>query len=200
MIGLILMVVGVLYLWLLIWATRFAYRWAKAKGFSRKKCVLAGIGGFFIIYLPVFWDHIPTLVAYEYYCRAEAGLWVYKMLEQWLAENGSNLPVRTSPSSTENEGNNVRNVGRFFASRVMRKKIIIGDVVLVTEIIIDRKTGDLLVQHRSVGSGYGNMMVGSDWRSLKFWLSLGPCDGEAMPSRSKFEAIRYAYSKIGGAP
>lgn len=40
-----------------------------------------------VIFLPVFWDTIPTRMAHDYYCKNEAGFTQYKTLEQWKAEN-----------------------------------------------------------------------------------------------------------------
>ena len=40
-----------------------------------------------VMYLLVFWDHIPTVVTHKYYCDKYAGLTVYKTVEQWKAEN-----------------------------------------------------------------------------------------------------------------
>ena len=38
------------------------------------------------VLLAIFWDWLPTWIAYEYYSR-QAGLTVFKTLEQWKAEN-----------------------------------------------------------------------------------------------------------------
>lgn len=40
-----------------------------------------------VMYLLVFWDHIPTLLMHKYYCEKEAGFWVYKTPEQWIKEH-----------------------------------------------------------------------------------------------------------------
>lgn len=65
----------------------FAYRWAAKRAYSRTKRWLAAMGGFLLVYLPVFWDQVPTLIAHEYYCEKEAGFWIYKTVDQWKAEN-----------------------------------------------------------------------------------------------------------------
>lgn len=91
MIGLIILIVGVIYLVALVVVTRASYRWAKNKGLSKAKCRFAAAGGFLVVYLPVFWDHIPTLIAHQYYCETEAGFWQYKTVEQWKKENAATL-------------------------------------------------------------------------------------------------------------
>jgi hypothetical protein len=114
MIGLIILVVGIVYLALLIWTTRFTYRWAKAKGLSKRQCLLAGAGGFLAIYLPVFWDHIPTVIAHEYYCRTEAGFWVNKTPEQWKVENA--VALKSSGNSKPPTSSGKDGIYRFWTT------------------------------------------------------------------------------------
>lgn len=76
-----------IYLILLIWATRYGYRLAQKKGWTGKKRWLGAAVGFLIVYLPVFWDWIPTIATHKYYCAKESGFWVYKSLDQWKQEN-----------------------------------------------------------------------------------------------------------------
>ena len=59
-------------------------RAAEKRGKSRWRW---GAGAALAMYLLVFWDHIPTVVAHKYYCEKEAGFWIYKALDQWEAEN-----------------------------------------------------------------------------------------------------------------
>src|SRR4051812_6042339 len=84
-----LMVVGalVIYLSVLTAITVFAWRWAAKNGLPVAKRLLVAMAGFLIIYLPVFWDHIPTIMAHRYHCDKEAGIWIYKTVDQWKAEN-----------------------------------------------------------------------------------------------------------------
>jgi hypothetical protein len=72
------------YLALLVGATIFGGYWARKRG---KKPWKGKLIGFLIVTLPVFWDWPLTVLAHQYYCRTEAGFWVYKTLDQWKAEN-----------------------------------------------------------------------------------------------------------------
>ena len=76
-----------IYLLLLIVGTAYGWRWAKRRGYSTVKRAFCALGGFLIVYLPLMWDWIPTELAHRYYCKKEAGLWIYKTLDQWKAEN-----------------------------------------------------------------------------------------------------------------
>jgi len=88
MFGLAVLVVMVLYLSLLFWATKSGWRWGiKKKGWTGKKRYLGAMIGFLIVYLPVFWDWLPTVALHQYYCSKESGFWIYKTLNQWKDEN-----------------------------------------------------------------------------------------------------------------
>ena len=202
MIGLIILIVGIVYLALLIWTTRFAYRWAKVKGLSKRKCLLAGGGGFLAIYLPVFWDHIPTVVTHQYYCKTEAGFWVYKTPEQWKRENPNVAQTltysRLSPLSINSEKTlQITHLNERFEGQRSFGRLHVVPVTIFTDIVIDRNSGDILAKYVTVGSGHGNMLVGNDWRAMKFWLKLGPCEGEKLQFRGAYESIQEAYKKIG---
>ena len=201
MIGLIILIVGIVYLALLVWVTRIAYRWAKAKGLSKAKCWFAAAGGFLVVYLPVFWDHIPTVIAHQYYCGTEAGFWVYKTPEQWKKENPgvAETLANSSPSRSwvEAQDETRFTLNERFEDQSRRRHLRFVPVTVFSDITVDRKTNAVLARHVSVGAGYGNIMVGSDWRSMKFWLSLGSCEGEALRLRGQYERIRRSYEKIG---
>jgi hypothetical protein len=202
MIGLIILIVGVIYFAVLVVVTRGAYRWAKGKGLSKAKCRLAAAGGFLAVYLPVFWDHIPTVIAHEYYCKTEAGFWVYKTPEQWKKENPgvaetltySSLPrLRVDPDS----GLQITYLNNRLETRRSPHRLRAVPVTVYTDVVVDLRSNEVLAKHVGVGAGYGNMMVGSDWRSMKFWLGLGSCEGESMPLYGQYESIRRSYQKIG---
>jgi len=128
MIGLIVLIVAAVYLALLIWAMRAAYRWGKKRGLSTGKCWTAAAVGFLVVYLPVFWDHIPTLLAHKYYCEKEAGFWVYKTIEQWKKENREalkELDDKQKPESTRHNGKfRFWTTQRFYTDFVQQEKVV----------------------------------------------------------------------------
>ena len=65
-------------------AILFGVAYAKRHG---KRSWLWPMLGFLVVFLPIFWDWIPTVVAHKYYCATEAGFWIYKTPEQWNKEN-----------------------------------------------------------------------------------------------------------------
>lgn len=84
MMGLMYLFAFIIYIVLFIGVVMGAIKVAKAKGKSKK---LWGGMAAFIMYNLVFWDFLPTLLLHQYYCKKEAGFWVYKTAEQWRKEN-----------------------------------------------------------------------------------------------------------------
>lgn len=82
--GLIVLPGLVLYLIMSVFLVKRVARIARQKGRSpiRWGSLIA-----LVLYLIPFWDWIPTVVMHNYYCKKEAGFWVYKTLDQWRAEN-----------------------------------------------------------------------------------------------------------------
>lgn len=75
---------AVLYLLLSVLVVWSAVRVARKRHIKGWKF---GAPAALVMYLIVFWDHIPTLMLHKYYCETEAGFWVYKTPEQWAEEN-----------------------------------------------------------------------------------------------------------------
>lgn len=202
MIGLVVLIVSVVYFALLIWATRSTYHWAKKCGWSRDKCWGAAVGGFLVVYLPVFWDHIPTLIAHKYYCEKEAGFWVYKTPEQWKKENPraedkltwTDLGARTVDSNT---GIQRIQLNERFVEQLAKHHTGILPVARSEYTVVDENNGDVVARQVIVGAGYGNMMVGNDWRSMKFWLGLESCFGTGIQGMDAYNPIRESFKRIG---
>lgn len=175
MISLIILIFGAIYLAVLVVVTRAAYRWAKNKRLSKAKCRLAAAGGFLVVYLPVFWDHIPTLVAHQYYCATEAGFWIYKTPEQWNAENpegvktlsSNKAPARDSLGDNNNYSDSTylnerfifiaKHNGPLFLNRWRREQSI-----------VDSKTGIVVARHVDFSTSQIRRQAG--WSGWKFWL------------------------------
>jgi hypothetical protein len=176
MFGLVVLVVMALYLALLVWATRYGWRWGiEKKGWAGKKRYIGAAIGFLIIYLPVFWDWIPTMAVHQYYCRTESGFWVYKTIDQWKKENPGvmdELHQILQPSQKTSYGD-IDFIDERFAIETHRRQVL---SFLTTNIadrrLVDRKTNEVLVRAIDVSSGVGNWVAGGGWR---FWLNQSPC-------------------------
>lgn len=66
-------------------------RWAWRKGRSNAGGTARGIGfavlAFLCVFLPVFWNLIPTLLVHRYYCARDAGFAVRVPAEQWRVQH-----------------------------------------------------------------------------------------------------------------
>lgn len=92
-------IVGAIALYLIVSLVVVVLAARAAKKRGRSQWRLGGAAAL-VMYLLVFWDQIPTLVAHNYYCGKQAGFWVYKSLDQWKAENpgvAETLDTRLEP-------------------------------------------------------------------------------------------------------
>lgn len=62
-------------------------RWAKKRGITKRKQVYIGVVSFIVVSSLFFGKNLVSYSAFKYYCKNEAGLTVYKTLDQWKAEN-----------------------------------------------------------------------------------------------------------------
>lgn len=198
MLGLIALVISVIYLAVLIAVTRFAYSAAKKLGYSIAKCRLAAAGGFLTVWLPVFWDFIPTHVANQYYCATHAGFTVHKTIDKWKAMNPGAIAKLTwneAPKFIDLPDGVSRIIlnERFISETYRSNPIPILSTKIFEEIIIDTENKEVLARHISVGSGYRYPVVGGgNWRGLKFWLQ-----GGCLPMYADFENFRTDIHRLG---
>ena len=195
MIGLIFLFAFAVYLGLSILVVRLAMRWARANGRRAKRW---GVAAGLIMYLLVFWDHIPTIVLHKYYCATKTGLWVNKTPEQWKIENSG-----VAETLTWRE-----NCPQYQASGVTRGNILnerfawvesdehnsILPVTVTHESIIDLQKNSTVVYRITVSSGYGSIALGGkDWRVVKSWVGAKICN----PYKEKFGELRREFWMMG---
>lgn len=137
--------------------------------------------GFLAVYLPIFWDHIPTVLAHKYYCETEAGFWVYKTPEQWKRENPGVMEglvaneLRT-PSTHEGDEDNWTNtfVLNQRINQVSKHQGMLPFYRWKYEsALVDSKTNEVLA--RSVDFYTAQIRAGGGWHGWKFWLSTDHC-------------------------
>jgi hypothetical protein len=173
MLGLLVIGLFVLYLAIFVVVVRWAVRAAKRRGIAGWKW---GFPAALMMYLIVFWDHIPTILLYEHYCQSQAGFWLYKTPEQWMAENPSEAKkIEDAPIPNEELDANGRWVRRYLNSRFAltrrewRSPIL--PVGIAELVIVDTETGKAMAKESRVDSGVGSLgQGGKDWRVVKFWL------------------------------
>lgn len=87
MIGLMLLGAGALYFGLMFLVMRGAWRLGRADGGSKLRASAFAFLGFLVVYLPIFWNHVPVLLAHRSMCAEDAGFKAYVTPEQWIAQN-----------------------------------------------------------------------------------------------------------------
>ena len=198
--GIVIFGAMALYLVVSIAVVAFAARAAKKKGRSPWRW---GGAAALAMYLLVFWDLIPTVVAHQYYCGKEAGFWVYKTLDQWKAENAGvaeTLSEKRKPQTTGKDGHfRYWTTQRFYTDRKQTR--FMHAVLREEERLFDANTDQLLAQSIDFLRGHsGNVfaMGGSldDYRQALIlgWGNRG-C-GATQPTE-RMRVFRYEFQKLG---
>ena len=164
----LLVIVGLMFLAVV----PLAVRYAKKHGRSKWRW---GIGAFLLVYLPIFWDWIPTVAVHQYYCVKDSGFWVYKTLDQWDKENPGvmeGLHQTVQPSQKTSYGDLDILDERFAIETHRHQPIPFLTTNIAERRFVDRNTGDILEKAVEVRSGVGNKATGG---GVKFWLNQKPC-------------------------
>lgn len=93
MLGLMYLGAAALYLLLMWIVVRWAWLRGRGSGGSNLRGVSFAVFGFLLVYLPVFWDWIPTQMAHHDLCTRDAGFTALVTPRQW-AERRSNLAAQ----------------------------------------------------------------------------------------------------------
>lgn len=182
--GAVILPLIALYLAFLVWATWRGWRWAETRGWKGHERWLGAACGFLIVYLPVFWDWLPTVVAHKYYCEKEAGFWVYKTVEQWKAENPGVMEVLVANKgapSTRN-GDMVNFADTHFLNQRINWVVKHNGQYLINrwrhqQDVVDTKTGEVLAAYIDFSTAQQQRQAG--WSGWKFWLENGHCENGA---------------------
>lgn len=203
-----LMVIGAALIYLILWigVTVWAYRWAKRRGYSKGRASGVSFTAFFVMWLLVFWDWIPTVAAHKYYCAKEGGFFVHKSLEQWKKENPGVVETLTPYGDLKTKyvelgraprkepypgaGYNVPwlNERIYYHSDLERDITKPFPVHKWTSFLVDSKSGTKLAEFVYFRSGYSPAMTTGGLSGFKFWLAYSDCTGERMENaKRKFD-------------
>ena len=189
MIGLIILFAFCVYLTISVFVVLWTVRWARRTGRGVKRWAFAAA---FAMYLLVFWDHIPTLLFYKYYCANKAGFWVYKTPEQWKKENPGVAETLTwksnSPTCDKPDGTLGLRLNERFVWEKKYKDSSVLPVTLSVESVIDVESGEIMVKRIIVSSGYTGGMA-----YIRFWAAQKPY----IPNTKEFAYYKKAFKKMG---
>lgn len=182
MIGLIaILVLGALLLlacWVFIWT----YRAKRRKGNSNKVAFAWALAAVLLLSLPITWDAIPTWIAFEYYANKEAGIKVFKTLEQWKAENPGVAETLVAYSFNDKRGE-PKNLGNNKFRNPLNDRFAYDDqhfdklflsVYAHRLAVIDSKKNEVLITYVEVGSGNAGGMAAGGPGWWAFWLIHNP--------------------------
>ena len=196
MIGLVFLAVFVVYLLVSLWLILVAVRSARARGIAGWKF---GAPVALVMYLLVFWDHVPTMLLHDYECRNKAGLVVYKTAEQWKLENPSESmlvkPFVGYANFRRSDGTHGYWLNDRFTYESTPHPLSFLPVYRVVDAIVDSRTKAVLLRRTSIESGYRSLGIIDDWRAFKFWVNGKSCNSDT----ERFAALFYAYRDIGMA-
>ena len=196
MLGMAFLFVFFVYLLISIGVVVYAVRKARKRGIAGWKW---GVPAAFIMYLIVFWDHIPTLIAHKYYCEKEAGLKIYKTLEEWKKENPGVAEKLTYKeiSDLEKHGDDyIYHLNERFNWRIYYELIFLS-LRRIDNQIVDTANDEVLAQYVDFKTGWDSIAIGADkWREFKFWLVSESCEIDR-ESRKKFYVFENHIKNLG---
>lgn len=140
-----------------------------------------------VIYLPVFWDHIPTLLAHKYYCDKDAGFWAYKSAEQWRVENPGIMETLVAYRDGRS-AKGAYELNQRFNWSVKKTGPLPFNRWRWQHEIVDRKSGEVLARYVDFSTGNGN--IGGE-PPLHFWLQSDHCNGGGLKF-DKFLSVKRA--------
>lgn len=197
MIGLIYIIVGLVYLTITILLVKVAARAAKRRGLAGWKW---GLPALLVMYLLVFWDWIPTVAMYKYYCSKDAGFTVYKTLEEWKNEFpgviDSLLPANGVTSIIGSNRERLE-LNQRFAWDIVRQRLRFG-IIKIDNSIIDKASKVVMARYVDFDTDIrGVSLSPRNIRDYKFWIRKWSCEADdAMLARKQF----YQFENSVGDP
>lgn len=191
--GLVIILALGLYLVFSMGVIAWVINYAKKNG---KSATRWGCGAALVMYLLVFWDWIPTVVAHKYYCATEAGFWVYKTPEQWKKENPGVMEgfVVNKVAPLTREG--VK--GGFTDTYLLNQRInkIVKEnrassvlpIYRLEQEVVDAGNGNVLGRYVDFWTGY---VDGLEY--IKFWMTTNKHCSDGERNYGKFILIKRAF-------
>lgn len=181
---------------LLVWIlTRLAWRQVRLAGGTPSWSTVWKIGAMAALPLVIFWEWLPTWVAYKQYSK-QAGFTVHKSLEQWRAENpGVAAGLERFDLRPKDPRGQLKSLSPTRFRTQMNQRIasetdhqdVFPNIRIWTYEVIDVSTGSTLARYVNVTAGnQGGLATGGPgW--WKFWAIHGSGGlGAGYPDYSNF--------------
>ena len=190
-----------LYVVVLIGATVLGYQLAKRRGWPSGKRWSAAAVGFLMIFLPMFWDWLPTVWLHSYYCDKDAGITVSKTPEQWAKDNpdvGKSLIRQEPPKLVATPNGDYIQLNQ----RIRRERERLQKPLWLEEYqhrIVDNKNGETLVRLIDFGTGQTGRRI-EQFRDIKVWMYRNSCEADGQSTRRKeFNRLSAGFETLGGS-
>jgi hypothetical protein len=181
MLGLMYLGAITVYLVVMVIAIRWGWRAGRLNGRGWAWGAFGGFVGFLVIYLPVFWNHIPVVLEHRRLCAKDAGFTVYVTAAEWARDNqdlkealrGTDPEQITESTVIEDNGLRLVHFGGALVSETKRSVNHRLGVQFwrVESTLLDARQGTVMTR----GVGYS---VGPK-EALRFWLVGMTCSKEA---------------------
>lgn len=187
----LLVLIGITFLVVVPMAVRYAAKHGRSKW-------RWGVGAFLIVYLSIFWDWIPTVVAHKYFCKKEAGFWIYKTLDQWKAENPGVMEMlvanKGAPSTRQGDIENYTDT--YLLNQRINKIVNQNGPLLFNrwrheEMLVDAKNNEVLARYVDFSTSQERQQAG--WNGWKFWLSSRNCIDSGAHNDAQFYEIKHQF-------
>jgi hypothetical protein len=195
MIGLVFLIFIAVYFLVSFLVIKGAVSWAKKRGRSNWGWgLLAG----FLMYNLMFWDWIPSVMMQSYYCKTEAGFWVYKSPEEWASENPEETKVLfpKSPSMTVIEsGHHIDHINQRLDYEY-KKTYLWPNIIRYENRLVDLKSKAVLLKEVHFTCG---PCTGTESRSVFDFRSIPRCRCaiEKRKIYGGFYTVLDSYEKLG---
>jgi hypothetical protein len=174
----------------------FMFRWARRRKWATRRRWTAAVAGLLILTVPVFWDWAPTVWLHSHYCHSYAGLTVNKAPRQWSDENPGIVETLVRPKILSQTGS-WPDFAIDLNDRLRREVRSIKKPLSLSEdreLIVDKKTGEVLVQLIDFSTSQSGSSIDS-FRDIKVWMRRESCDRSS--SRRRFGALSQQFEDLG---
>jgi len=206
MVGLVFLAIIGVYVLIVLGATLTAIY--VAKRYEARPLIrgMAGLGGFLLVTLPIFWDWAPVVMAHNHYCAKDAGFFLYKSPEQWMKENPGVAETLTYKyiSDAEKIDGGERYLLNQRIAREVRNSMRGWGIHQREELVVDQQSGQILALYRDFWTGVTASTVGNNQglRAWKVWMKYDGCesgDPYYWKRSQEFSEVAKSYKRFGSS-
>jgi hypothetical protein len=206
MLGLMIGAVLLVYLGIFFGLTTLIFRASKRKGRSTARALLNASFIAILVLAPVFWDAIPTYLAFKHYSQKEAGLKIHKTLDQWKAENPGvaeslvayeKLPRDKRPDFYKLKDGWTRNPLNDRFAYDDKSELLLLSVRAWRYRLVDQKTNEVIAEYTEIRSGNSGGVASGGPGWWKPWL-VNENRGLRATEYEEWSNFREAAKNLGG--